>query len=249
MLTIVAAGGSGTRMAPSTRFINKHLISVGFGELMIDMPLNFLSKYDIHELTIVTGSNHASQICEYVGDGEKYGFTRVEYAFQPKPLGIADVFNRVSHKNTQQGVFIILGDNYFSEKQTFNIVPGHACVFEYDLGHPARAKAFGQVIRNENGKPISVVEKPKHPTHGKILTGLYYFPDSVFNIVKCLEPSQRGELEITDLIRTYLQRDKIFVNEVVGDWQDLGEHDSWASFVSKRFNGLESPPEEEEWHG
>jgi glucose-1-phosphate thymidylyltransferase len=237
MLTICACGGSGTRMAPATRFINKHLLPVGYGDLMIDMPLRFLAMHHVDELTIVTGSNHATQICEYVGDGEKYGFTRVDYHFQPKPLGIADVFNRVSHKDVSDGVTIILGDNYFSDPQGMGLtfLPGFAYVWEFDLGDIEKAKAFGQVIRDDHGLPTSIVEKPKIPTHGKILTGLYHFPSSVFDVVKCLEPSQRGELEITDLIKTYLERNRLHVLQVEGEWADLGEHDAWAGFVAGRF--------------
>lgn len=236
MLTIVAAGGSGTRMAPTTRFLNKHLLPVGYGELMIDMPLQFLAKHHIQEVNIVTGSNHATQICEYVGDGEKYGFTRVDYSFQPKPLGIADVLNRVAHKDVSDGVLIILADNYFSDIQVGDIfLPGFAYVYEYDCGDIEKAKAFGQVIRDDKGKPVSIVEKPKVPTHSNILTGLYYFPASVFDVVKCLEPSQRGELEITDLIKTYLERNRLHVIRVQGEWADLGEQDSWAGFVAGRF--------------
>ena len=237
MLTILACGGSGTRMAPATRFINKHLLPVGYGDLMIDLPLQFLADHQFDEITIVTGSTHATQICEYVGDGEKWGFTRVEYTFQPKPLGIADVLNRVCHKDISDGVLLLLGDNYFSNLQGVGLhfIPGFAYVWEYDCGDVEKAKAFGQVIRDGNDKPASIVEKPKVPTHSKILTGLYYFPASVFDVVKCLEPSQRGELEITDLIKTYLERERLHVLQVEGQWADLGEHDAWANFVAGRF--------------
>lgn len=236
MLTILAAGGSGTRMAPVTRFLNKHLIPVGYGDLMIDLPLKFLADHHIDEVEIVTGSNHATQICEYVGDGQQYGFSRVNYHFQPKPLGIADVLNRVAHRDVSDGVLILLADNYFSMIQVgTSYLPGFAYAYEYDLNNIERAKAFGQCIRDSDGSPIGIVEKPKDPKHSKILTGLYYFPASVFDVVKCLEPSQRGELEITDLLKTYLERNRLHVIEVQGAWADLGEQDSWAEFIAGRF--------------
>lgn len=239
MLSLIAAGGSGTRMAPVTSFLNKHLIPVGQNELMIDMPLKFLASHSIREVQIVTGSNHASQICEYVGDGERYGFTMVEYSFQPRPLGIADVLKRVSHKNIEDGVLLILGDNFFSRQQAeLHMLKtkgtSYASAWEYDLGNKEKAKSFGQIFRNENGVPVSIVEKPSEPQSGRILTGLYYFPHSVFDLVERLEPSKRGELEVTDLLRIYLDMKKLAIHPVEGEWCDLGEQDTWARFVSSR---------------
>lgn len=223
-------------MAPVTWWLNKHLIGVGHGELMIDMPLKFLRKHPIDEVTIVTGANHAAQIVEYVGDGERYGFKRVEYAFQSSPKGIADILNRVSR--TSDGVLLILGDNYFSTMQTSILEiaasPGHARAWEYDLGDFEEAKRFGQVMKTVDGTPCEIVEKPKVPQHSRILTGLYYFPASVFDKVASLSPSQRGELEITGLLEMYLNLGLLEVHKVLGDWEDLGEDQSWRKFVASR---------------
>lgn len=243
-MTIVACGGSGTRMAPVTRFINKHLIPIGNGELMVDAPLKFLSRHGIDEITVVTGSNHASQICDYIGDGKQYGFNRVEYSFQPKPAGIADVLLRVSHRDVEGGVLLILGDNYFSEVQPE--VPfgcqDRAIAWEYDIESVEKAKAFGQVIRSKaNGViPIDIIEKPKNPEHTKILTGLYYFPADVFEYVQNLTPSARGELEITSLLMMYADKGMLDVLQVNGKWADLGEHHTWTEFVAERKNKAEA---------
>ena len=237
MLTIVACGGSGTRMAPATMFVNKHLLPIGNGELMVDMPLKFLSWHKkIKDITIVTGSNHASQICDYIQDGEKYGFRRVEYAFQPKPLGIADVLRRVSHKDTSDGVLLILGDNYFSEPQNMFYALGgdNAIAWEFDIGDVDCAKAFGQADRDSGYNVVSITEKPSTPTHSRILTGLYCFPADVFGMVDKLSPSERGELEITDLLRMYMDKDRLDVFDVNGEWSDLGEQEPWAEFVASR---------------
>ncbi len=245
-LFVVAAGGSGTRMAPVTKMLNKHLIPTGPGELMIDHPLRFARMHNVEDVVVVTGSNHASQICEYVQDGERYGFKRVSYVFQTKPAGIADVFNRISHLPCMEGVWLILGDNYFSsiqsrisvEMASLHLGRRSACCFEYDTGDPIEASRFGQVEWVYN-KPVRIVEKPKNPIHSKILTGLYFFPFDVFERVAELQPSQRNELEITDLLETYLQEQRLKVYSVEGKWADLGEYGSWMRFIAERHNGPE----------
>jgi glucose-1-phosphate thymidylyltransferase len=235
MRFIVAAGGSGTRMLPSTRFINKHLIALLNGELMIDKPLQFLRLHAVDEITLVTGSNHAAQMVEYVGDGSQYGFKKVGYAFQPKPAGIADVLNRISQEGSEQGVLMILGDNYFSSLQPTLLNLGdadHAAAWEFDLGNPEMAKRFGQVERDLNNNPLFITEKPKNPIHGKVLTGLYFFPSDVFKKVQELAPSQRNELEITHLLGMYLTENRLAVHEVEGKWADLGEWNEIRKFVT-----------------
>jgi len=237
MLTIVACGGSGSRMAPVTKFLNKHLIPTGDG-LMVDHPLEFLRRHDIKNVTIVTGSNHASQVVDYIQDGDKYGFDKVSYAFQPEPKGIADIFKRVSiNDRAPIGVLLILGDNYFSEKQLAIDLdcphPHYAYAFEYALGDKEKAKSFGQVIYDDDG-PVEIIEKPSSPQHDRILTGLYYFPGDVFARVEELSPSERGELEITDVLKMYLKKDRLRVVQIKGEWADLGEKNSWIDFVASQ---------------
>ena len=240
MLCLIACGGSGTRLLPLTRFLNKHLCPVGQGKLMVDMPLEFLAAHEIKEVNVITGSNHATQIVDYIGDGEAYGFTLVKYTFQPRPAGIADVLKRVSHKKNGEGVLLILGDNFFSDKQTAiaELLDGargsRAVAWEYDLGSIDKASAFGQAFRDEDGNVTQIVEKPAEPEHGRILTGLYYFPADVFELVEKLTPSARGELEITDLLRMYHEQGRLDLELVEGQWMDLGEDQSWMNFVRSR---------------
>jgi len=238
MLYCVAAGGSGTRLLPQTKFVNKHLIACDSKTLMIDYPLRLFAKSGAKEVVVVTGSNHASQIVDYVADGERYGFKRAEYAFQAKPAGIADVLKRIFHKSDKEGVLLILGDNYFSTTQESLqfIDQTKAAAFQYDVGSLIKAQAFGQVqYTHAKGvmMPSDIVEKPTMPQHSKILTGLYYFPEDVFDKVDKLSPSARNELEITDLLRLYLKEDRLQVCDVEGSWADLGEWESLVEFWKK----------------
>ena len=228
MKVVVACGGSGSRMAPANKFLNKHLIPVAAGTLMVDLPLQFLSDQGIEDVCIVTGSNHASQICEYISDGQKYGFRSVSYSFQPKPAGISDVLNRVDILD--RSVLLILGDNAFQghkldlERLEKN---GRAACFEYDVGSVDLAGRFGQLYGDK------IVEKHPEPTHSRILTGLYYFPKDVFTRLSKLTPSRRNELEITDLLGFYLAEGRLDSYRVDGSWSDLGEWNSWQEFVEK----------------
>lgn len=230
---VLAAGGSGSRLYPMTKWVNKHLAPCGDGTLMIDYPLAFLSKSGFGDVTIVTGSNHATQIVEYVGDGSSYGL-KVDYSFQPKPAGIADVLNRISSRHVT-GVILLLADNFFSKPQCFkNLAYYQAKGWEYDIGSSEKASAFGQAMRGEDGSVFSIVEKPKNPVHSKILTGLYYFPGDVFDRVERMTPSARNELEITGLMEMYLKDKALEINQVEGMWKDLGEWNPWQEFVGSR---------------
>lgn len=231
MKFVVAAGGSGSRLSPITRFTNKHLIPCEPHKLMIDYPLDFMIGQGASEVTIVTGSNHASQIVDYVGDGDKYGYRRVEYAFQARPAGIADILKRISIKD--EGVCLILGDNYFSAQQVKIQTFSRAAAFQYDVVDMDLAKSFGQVFFRD-GIPTYIVEKPENPQHSKILTGLYYFPPDVLEKVNRLSPSMRNELEITDLLEIYLKEGRLDVHDVSGEWCDLGEWSSLQKFWKSR---------------
>lgn len=235
MIAVIAAGGNGTRMLPATRVLNKHLLPTGNGDLIIDYPLRQVARLGFNEVTVVTGCAHAGQITDYIQDGAAYGFSRVHYAFQPTPAGIADVLIRVGHRIDEEGVLLILGDNYFSDSQKIAVESlDEARAWEYDLKDVASASAFGQAIRDSNGNVLDIVEKPKDPTHSKILTGMYFFPEDVLKRVIDLSPSKRNELEITDLLKTYMNDGELYVDQVVGDWCDLGEWSSWSKFVAKK---------------
>jgi glucose-1-phosphate thymidylyltransferase len=241
MVGVVAAGGSGSRLAPLTNYINKHLAPCEPGKLMIDYPLELMRKIGLDEVIIVTGANHASQIVDYVADGERYGFKKVEYAFQAKPAGIADVLKRINDKEKKSDILLILGDNYFSEKIPVlfdHKMKGYAIAWEYDIGDVNKARAFGQALRDQTGRVINIEEKSSTPISSKILTGLYYFPMDVFEKVERLSPSARNELEITHLLKIYMNERRLVIENVPGEWADLGEWDSLQKFwTNKGANG------------
>jgi len=239
MLAVLCAGGKGTRLAPLTQFLNKHLAPIGYGELMIDAPLNFMAASGFTEIQLITGTEHAGQVSEYVGDGERYGIRRIDYRIQPKPLGIVDCLRRVEHLIAEStlGVMVMLADNYFSELQTISDVKKNqdsAHCWEFDIGCLDRARSFSQALRNASGEIIDVVEKPKAPSHSRILTGLYYFPTDVNIALTDLMPSRSNGLEITDLLRLYAKRRRLIVHPVSGSWSDLGEWPAWLDFVKSR---------------
>lgn len=238
MIGVVAAGGSGTRMAPITKFVNKQLIPCGKdGKLMIDYPIEHMAQLGFDDLHIVTGCAHAGQISEYVGDGLRYGFKRVDYRIQPTAAGIADILIRVRHvvQKEQCGVLLILGDNYFEKavsllgvfQNSFN-----AHCWEYDVGDPKAAARFGQVVYDDHGKAVDLVEKPPTPIHSKIVSGIYYFPADVHQMLDKLSPSKRGELEITELLAVYAKLNRLSVNQIEGQWSDLGTWESWSTFMA-----------------
>lgn len=230
-LGVIAAGGRGTRMAPATCWLNKHLLPVGNGRLMIDCPLDTLRGMGFDQATIVTGCEHAGQVSEYVQDGHDWGFSRVNYEIQPKPAGIGDVVSRVSHLVGENGMFLILGDNYFSVAPCLDLDVKMAVVWEYDVDSKERAKSFGQINRDRFGQPCSIVEKPLVPDHSRIVVGAYFFPQDVVSRVGDLTPSARNELEITSLIEMYLNEKRLVVMPVDGVWKDLGEWSSWREFI------------------
>jgi len=236
MVGVVAAGGSGSRLSPLTNYINKHLAPCEPGKLMIDYPLKTMAELGLQEVIVVTGSNHASQIVDYVADGERYGFKKVEYAFQAKPAGIADVLKRINDKEQESDLLLILGDNYFSERieVPYPTGKGRAVAWEFDIEDPFKAQKFGQAVRNDDGIVTDIVEKPTKTYSSRILTGLYYFPMDVFQKVRELTPSARNELEITHLLKLYLLEDRLTVLPVKGDWADLGEWDSLQKFWTSR---------------
>ncbi|HVX26736.1 MAG TPA: glucose-1-phosphate thymidylyltransferase RfbA [Parafilimonas sp.] len=228
MKGIILAGGSGTRLYPITKGISKQIMPV-YDKPMIYYPLSVLMLAGIKEILIITTPEDASQFKRLLGDGTDLGCS-FSYAVQEKPNGLAQAFVIGEKFIGNDKVSLILGDNIFYGSgfsklvQSFNNIDG-AAIFAYEVSDPER---YGVVEFDENFKALSIEEKPSAPKSNYAVPGLYFYDNDVINIAKNIQPSARGEYEITDVNRVYLQKGKLKVgvmNRGVA-WLDTGTFDS-----------------------
>lgn len=229
MKGIILAGGSGTRLYPITKSISKQLVPI-YNKPMIYYPLSVLLLADIRDILIITTPEDQSMFIRLLGDGSQWGIN-LQYAIQPSPDGLAQAFLIGEEFIGNDSCCLILGDNIFFGHdfgkllaQTAKNTNG-ATVFGYFVNDPER---YGVVEFDENRKVISLEEKPKNPKSNYAVTGLYFYDNTVVSKAKSLKPSARGELEITDLNKLYLNEGSLDV-KLLGRgiaWLDTGTHDS-----------------------
>lgn len=228
MKGIILAGGSGTRLYPITKGISKQIMPV-YDKPMIYYPLSVLMLAGIKEVLIITTPDDSAQFQRLLGTGEELGCS-FSYAVQEKPNGLAQAFVIGEEFIGDDKVALILGDNIFYGSgfsrlvQSFNDVEG-AAIFAYEVNDPER---YGVVEFDENFKALSIEEKPVKPKSNYAVPGLYFYDNSVVNIAKHIQPSPRGEYEITDVNKVYLEQGKLNVGVMDRGvaWLDTGTFDS-----------------------
>jgi len=229
MKGVILAGGLGKRLEPLTRITNKHLLPV-YNKPMIYYPIQILVDAGIKDILIVTGGNHAGEFLHLLGNGKEFGLKHINYTYQKGEGGIAEALGLAEHFVDKDKVIVVLGDNIIEKSikeyvDDFREQEKGAKILLKEVDDPER---FG-VPEIKGEKIVDIQEKPKNPKSKYAVTGIYMYDSRVFDIVKTLKPSRRGEFEITDVNNDYISRGEMTFSILDGWWSDCGTHESLLS--------------------
>lgn len=226
MKGIILAGGLGSRLAPCTKVTNKHLLPV-YDKPMIYYPLQTLIEAGITDILIVTGGTFAGDFLKLLGNGKEFGLKHINYTYQEGEGGIAEALGLAEHFAGKDRVVVILGDNIIESSiasfvKSFEEQTVGAKIL---LKEVSDAQRFG-VAEVDGGKIKQIIEKPKNPPSNYAVTGIYFYDSQVFEMIKTLKPSGRGELEITDVNNMYIEKNQLTYDILDGWWTDAGTFES-----------------------
>jgi len=226
MKGVVLAGGLGTRLSPLTRVTNKHLLPV-YNKPMIYYPIQALVNAGIREILLVTGGNNAGDFLKLLGNGKEFGLRHLDYTYQEGEGGIADALRLAEFFADGKPVCVVLGDNLIERNilkaaEAFRAQKTGAKILLKEVKDPQR---FGVPIL-EGNRVVNIEEKPRNPRSPYAVTGIYFYDATVFDIIKMLKPSGRGELEITDVNNAYIQAGQLTWDVLDGWWTDAGTIES-----------------------
>ncbi|HER42948.1 MAG: NTP transferase domain-containing protein [Candidatus Krumholzibacteriota bacterium] len=226
MKGIILAGGLGTRLMPLTRITNKHLLPV-YDKPMVFYPIQALINAGIRDILIVTGGNNAGDFLRLLGNGKDFGLEHIDYTYQEGEGGIAEALRLAEYFAGGERICVVLGDNIIEKNirravESYLRQPSGAKILLKEVPDPER---FGVPLL-DGERVVRIEEKPSEPASSYAVTGIYMYDERVFEIIKTLEPSDRGELEITDVNNAYIERGELTWDVLDGWWTDAGTFDS-----------------------
>ena len=227
MKGVVLAGGLGSRLYPLTKITNKHLLPV-YNQPMIYYPIQCLVNAGITDILVVTGGNYAGHFLQLLRNGADFGLRRLGFAYQEGEGGIADALKLAEEFAEGESICVVLGDNIIEQNikkaaDDFRAQGGGAKILLKEVHDPER---FGVATVDDSGKVLKIVEKPKEPESNLAVIGIYMYDGRVWDIIHRLEPSDRGELEITDVNNWYIQDGTMTFEVLEGWWTDAGTFES-----------------------